>query len=341
MSDSQGRVSGNQVNHSAYDRMDTIGSDVNLLPHTRKYDNYYERKIFGVTEKGSASATSTMPKYEMVDNSSDFHSGKYTIMALNSIDLEAANGGINLGTSGNISIQSDGSIISIQSPNIIQNTSEIVKLVATKELEIIAEEAYADVDELTLTGNVKIGKNLQVHGSAFVNGELYASHITSPVQMNFTEMSSELSGILNPNQNFYLSGSMVPGTPTQILATVTVSSVPEFVPVGSTFTMEITIPNPINIVSVYGLGGGMNPVAQEADVYIFPHNHTFKSISWSSTNSSSEFWEEAKNVDSKEAGEAKNNPFGVPAEQFKNIVNQYTDSIKNSIKNTIKRVFKL
>lgn len=94
--------------------------------------------------------------------------GRTTISSLHEINMTSSGGNINVICGHNINIQGDTVTIQTANPN----------------------------DQVVVNSNLGIARNLTVHGSAYVDGELYVQHLTAPLVARNTSLQSTLDDIV-------------------------------------------------------------------------------------------------------------------------------------------------
>lgn len=166
-----------------------LNPTVNIDPVGKEINNY---KITG--SGGVVKTKSAIPKNTPIDNSGDFHGGTFTIHAMNSFNIEAANGGIDIVSGGNIKISSWGGIFNIIGTVEASINGQLISINCTNTTMLNGPTLYVDTDETIFNKNVIFGNNVIVNGGMVVNGELIATHITAMRSVNMTAPSSTLYG---------------------------------------------------------------------------------------------------------------------------------------------------
>lgn len=117
--------------------------------------------------------------------------GTYSIMACNKFNTVVGAGGIMLQTAGCVDINSSGrtNISSINELNLTSSEGNI-NIVGGHNVLIsgdsICIQTRSPSDQALVNCNLGVAKNLTVHGSAYVDGELFVHHITAPVATRVT-----------------------------------------------------------------------------------------------------------------------------------------------------------
>lgn len=138
------------------------------------------------TSSGMTNSKSAVPRYYEIDNASDHHGGNMSFVAMNAFNVDTGCGGVNLNSCGNVSILASGGLANILAPDQIALASNLISFTTKDTLMIEGDTLYVSSKKTVFTKNVQFGNNVMINGGCFVNGELYASHITCQSQVNFT-----------------------------------------------------------------------------------------------------------------------------------------------------------
>jgi len=117
--------------------------------------------------------------------------GTMSIMACNKFNVVVGTGGIMLQTGGCIDINSGGRTI-ISSLNELNLTSSEgnINIYGGHNVTISGDSVCIQTrnttDQVIMNSNLGVAKNLTVHGSTYVDGELFCHHITAPVATRTT-----------------------------------------------------------------------------------------------------------------------------------------------------------
>jgi hypothetical protein len=130
--------------------------------------------------------------------------GNYSILANNSFNLVVGANGIVINTEGNIDISAFGvsTIASLHGLNLTASEGNL-NIICGHHVQIVGKtvniQTCNENDQVVINSNLGIKKNAVVHGSLYVDGEIYAHHMTVPAQ---TQETSETmaKGFLPPEQ---------------------------------------------------------------------------------------------------------------------------------------------
>lgn len=266
----------NSVQTVVGDKVVVVGDHPNIHPSLRTDPSGIEIKNYGITgSSGMTESPSAIPTFESVDNGGDFHGGTYTVTALNGIHFESAGGGATIDSSGNVAISSWGGKLDLTSTAQTGVKAQVVHIMGTNTVRISGPTFYVDTQETIFANKVTFGTNICVNGGAFINGELFARHITAPHSVSITADSPTLYGY--PQSGASFEASIVGGV---------------------TSDGASILGTPVEIV----ISGGGIPI-----VSIPPHNHKYDGISSTQADGMTDFFDAAKAAESNEPAEAKPN----------------------------------
>lgn len=315
--------SGTDMTQATDDKVTIVGSSPNLYPSCR-VDRAGKSKfdISSSESEGMFEIENARSEYEAIDNSGDHHGGSYTIVAMNKFSIDAAGGGINLNSSGNISIMGGGGLVNIVATEAVNAIAKTVSFTAAELSVFEGPELYINTENTTFVNNVRLAKNLLVKGSTFVNGELYVNHITGPHQVMDTSSTNILPVFFN-------SAATLSGV---IKATYVCSSSPVGTEGGPAAppSGEITI-----TVKNFVLD---DETTNTARAFIRPHFHSYRHVAVDFKEGNTDVWSEATALNSNEAKHHKpTENYGAPLEtvvmkKMKKVLNDYVDSVTESMK---------
>ena len=262
---------GQDVETIMNDKVVVVGDHPNLNPSVHTEPTGYELNNYSVSKSAGCMQTkSAIPCNTPIDNAGDFHGGTCTYTVMNSLHFEVANGGVSIDSGGNISIASWGGILSLTATTEVGINAELLKITALDTCMISGTTLYVDAKEVIMDSTVKFGKNILVNGGIGVNGELVASHITTPLQLNFTEECDEL--LVYPMMGATVDVVLIPTSNPLLAGTCKIMLTP-------------TMQNPIGFVP--------------------PHDHIFEGPACSLVEDLTEFHSEMAKSESNEPMEAK------------------------------------
>lgn len=164
-----------------------VGTTPNTNFTTRVEETGKALKTFDTSgTSGLVEMETAIPRYEEIDNSSDHPGGQMSFVCMNGFSVSAGGGGINLNSTGNVSIVGSGGLVNIIAPDQASLAGNVISVTAKNTFFIEGKQLYVAAKKTVFTENVQFGKNVVVNGGLMVNGELFASHISTPAQINLT-----------------------------------------------------------------------------------------------------------------------------------------------------------
>ena len=202
-----------------------VGTEPNTYPTARIEPTGKELvSLASNTATGITNGKTAVPRYEEIDNSSDHHGGTFSFVCMNNFNVDSGGGGINLNTCGNVSIFASGGLANIIAPLQTSIASDLIELASTNAIIMSGKQLYVESQKTTFENNVFFNKNAVVNGGLFVNGELCATHITAPLQTNFTG-GPLAGGRGKPLQVFAPMGTIISGIITSPTVQITSGTV--------------------------------------------------------------------------------------------------------------------
>ena len=120
--------------------------------------------------------------------------GNYSILANNSFNLVVGANGIVMSTEGNLDMNAFGvaTISSLHGLNLTTSEGNL-NIICGNHVQIVGKtvniQTCNENDQVVINSNLGVKKNAVVHGSLYVDGEIYAQHITTPAQTQETSES--------------------------------------------------------------------------------------------------------------------------------------------------------
>jgi|Laugresu1bdmlbdd_1035124.scaffolds.fasta_scaffold00492_26 hypothetical protein len=117
--------------------------------------------------------------------------GNYSILANNSFNLVVGANGIVVSTEGNYDVNAFGvsTISSLHGLNLTTSEGNL-NIICGNHVQIVGKtvniQTCNENDQVVINSNLGIKKNAVVHGSLYVDGEIYAQHLTTPAQTQET-----------------------------------------------------------------------------------------------------------------------------------------------------------
>lgn len=287
-----------------------VGTTPNTNFTTRVEETGKALKTFDTSgTAGLVEMETAIPRYEEIDNSSDHPGGQMSFVCMNGFSVSAGGGGINLNSAGNVSIVGSGGLVNIIAPDQASLAGNVISVTAKNTFFIEGKQLYVAAKKTVFADNVQFGKNVVVNGGMMVNGELFASHISTPAQINLTGGAMGGSGqgmpvFTSPGIWTLITAAPIAGTPTGI-------------PAGTPVLLQ---PQP-----AFAVG------------HMMPHVHTYTGPACSTHQDLTEFFEAASSCSGDKPAEAK--PVlpcdMTPSEFMKKIQNDITGAVTEYAKSAI------
>lgn len=282
MSFNTGGFGGFSSDMVAADKVILVGTDVNNDPAA--VVDPFGRLTSSMTlspTQGNYTLPEGYPEVKVVDNAADHHGGTFTIGVANQFVVNAAGGGINMTSNGNISLMAMGGAVNIDGAAQSSLASKLVVVNGTDMVNVQSHFLNLDCHAIHCKNMTYFYTNAYCAGSMGVAGELYVSHITGPLKKYETDAYPEValhfdSGVKIEGtaiiEDFMSTGPYMPSK-----AVVTISS----------FKPSSTMINTM-----------MSKIA--------PHKHNYHNLPIDFKSSIDEVWEEAGAMaDATEALQAK------------------------------------
>lgn len=203
-------ISGNDIEQIYGYKVIVVGGSPNLMPSVRVEETGIETNVYKVSKnQGTMDLKSAHSNFSQIDTGASHVGGDFSVTCANQFSVRSGAGGIKLVTNGNTNIYSGGGIVDVGANSMINLHAKVISINATEAIDLrgpihIGNNMKDDDDQgtNTFTGNVQIGHNLHVGGGAFINGELFCSHITCQKQPMLTEQGGDSTGFISPYQTF-------------------------------------------------------------------------------------------------------------------------------------------
>lgn len=241
----------------------TVGNDVNTYPATSVNPTGFEttRECMG-ENSGAFQVNGSLPSYSAINSGAIHRTGNITLFGGNSISLECGAGGIELASSGNVSINAMGGLMTVNAPASAELTAGTLHLAGADGMVMDGAVCQNNCESSSFKGNVEFGTNLNLSGGLSVGGEAFIPHMTSQKQMMTTDPAGQTTGSLNPCQSFAVAAG------SSRLAKSKLSPLPDMVLTPPTSAGWI----PVNLkVGIPGIPGLPKPLQVEVTAYLqFP-----------------------------------------------------------------------
>lgn len=282
-----------------------IGTAPNTNFTTRVEETGKALKTFNTSgTSGLVEMESAMPRYEEIDNSSDHPGGQMSFVCMNGFSVTSGSGGINLNSAGNVSIVGSGGLVNIIAPDQVSLAGNVISVTARNTFFIEGKQLYVATKKTVFAENVQFGKNVVVNGGLMVNGELFASHISTPAQINLT-------------------GGAMGGTG---------QGMPVFAAPGAwTFTLGVDIETSDGATIFSGTQIVLTPTTKFSVGHLMPHVHTYTGPACSTHHDITDFFAAAEACSDDKPVEAKPTlPCDMTPSEFMNkIKSDVTDAIQD------------
>jgi hypothetical protein len=141
----------------------------------------------------------TTPHVQSVSQSMPW--GAFNIVASNKFNVVVGSGGISLHTDGCIDITGGGrtTISSLYEINMTSSGGNM-NIICGRNINIQGDTVTIQTadpnNQVVVNSNLGIARNLTVHGSTYVDGELYVQHITAPLDARHTSLQSTIGDVV-------------------------------------------------------------------------------------------------------------------------------------------------
>lgn len=127
--------------------------------------------------------------------------GTFSIVACNKFNTVVGTGGILLQTAGNMDINSSGrtTVSSLYELNLTSSSGNINVFCGhniTLRGDTVTIQTNNSDDQVVINSNLGIARNLTVHGSMYIDGEVFCQHISAPVSTRETSAGAGSFGSL-------------------------------------------------------------------------------------------------------------------------------------------------
>lgn len=153
-----------------------------------------------IDSDGTKPKVTFTPYVERINNSA-IPFGTYSVVAKNKYVLMVGAGGVMLNTEGNIDIRAAGIVdINSRSEMHLYAKNGDISISGNHNLCLRSDSVRIETKDISkkviINSGLGVARNLVVHGSAYVEGELYVQHITGPQEVHNTGDSGFTKGQL-------------------------------------------------------------------------------------------------------------------------------------------------
>lgn len=142
-----------------------------------------------ISPGGAFASQKPSPLVERVANDGKFPCGNYTLVIGNAFNVTTGSGGAKIISTGCVDI-AGAQVVIAGSNELIMSSSGDVKIVSGSRFNVEADIitfTQSQGRQVGIDSSLGVKNNLLVAGSAYVEGELFVSHITAPVEIQETE----------------------------------------------------------------------------------------------------------------------------------------------------------
>jgi hypothetical protein len=183
------------------DKVEVIGAAFNDYPSIRvdKEGRTVPNRVL-VGKETPLVNTDSVPHVEEVDNNSNFPTGSYDLTVGNRYNVKVGSGGVQIKTTGGIEL--GGTTFKVASNKTNIQSADGVNISSESIVEIQSKNniSLRSNKQIYIEPGLGVKNNTIVGGSSFIEGEIYANHITAPAEIQQTEQ-------------VHLFGAPVPGMP--------------------------------------------------------------------------------------------------------------------------------
>ena len=359
-------IAGVDVENIAIEKTIVVGMQApNQFPSMKIDENGRSLPVMEVAKNGGTQVL-PQPAYQCsyVDTSWLAHCGKYTVSAGNKITFTSGGGGFEVINTGVTKFHTD--YTDYICTHAFALTTRLFTVSVTKRMELCGERLDLIFEDTYIHGNVNFVKNVHINGGLYVNGEMMMQHMTTPSQMNLTDMSDKVDAYINPSQSFHVfngaslaakslcqsawaAASELPDSPAYIDALMAINF-PSPIDKVLELPIKLAFPKGISLLSdaVFTLQPGSAAIATQGsnrpigsgikkpDVKGPAHQHSFKGPACKYTDDTAGIFEKAKKLT--ESNEPANAESAVP--NGLESLEMFSDQVKQLAENEAKQWLK-
>jgi hypothetical protein len=290
-----------------------VGADA--APPVRTIDCYKPQLTDIIIDKDGTKPKVTFTPYVERVNNSSFPFGTYSVVANNKYVLMVGAGGITINTEGNVDIRGAGivDINSMSEMHLYAHNGDM-SISSNHNICIRGDSVRLETKDINkkviVNSSLGVARNLIVHGSTYIEGELYVQHITGPQEVHDTGESG------------YIKGQLAADT---VIAYVDLSELIYYLDnwvnaVGNILSINKPRWGPFTAfpVRTFKAAGGTTYYTQPVGfgkngdyIDIYPHTHPYKTLGCSVADGNGTIRNKAKDVfNSGAAGEAQPQTIG-------------------------------
>lgn len=264
-----------------------------------------------------------------------FPGGQFTVDAQNGINLIGGSGGLDMSSTGIMSLY--GTVTEITGEQVNLSSKSGMNIATDEVISLKAPNISINSDNQTfIKNNVAVDGNMVCRGGVMVQGELFAQHITAPLCFQETETQSELYGRAYPEKPLVmgfikntqqikctLTGKLSIATGAIVAGPYTVGGGPSNV-TGSDFVLTLT-----QYVPIYTTDSGQK--AEDGSIYVYPHSHVFRNLPLTLGETYEEVRGNASGIDGNDLISSKKIENGLTAPNIKGTTREKGVGLQNQL----------
>lgn len=179
-------IGGDEIEFIKRHKVVNIGATYNDFPGIRvdPYGKSMPAEI-GISIRGIQTHYEGIPLVEEVDNSSNFPCGNYSVNVGNRYHLHVGSGGVEIKTSGSLTL--NGGISKISGSKVHLVASQGMSIQGEKNIDISSESIQLRSNRQILVHSaLGVDKNATIKGGLYVEGETMLNHVTAPIEVQET-----------------------------------------------------------------------------------------------------------------------------------------------------------
>lgn len=169
-------------------KIETVGASFNDFPSMRVDLKGRSQPVeMLVSDVGSFKNHDYIPYVEEIDNSSNFPCGQDTKIIGNSYNRTVGSGGVSIKTTGSMELGGSTLKVGFKKIDINANYGVVIGSESSVEIQSLKTITLRTNRQVYVESSLGVKNNLIVGGGLYVEGEVYAHHITAPLEVQQTE----------------------------------------------------------------------------------------------------------------------------------------------------------
>ena len=262
-----------------------------------------------------------------------FPGGQFTIDAQNGINLIGGSGGLDLNSTGCLSLY--GTVAEITGEQLNLSSKSGLNIATGEVITIKAPNIAIEAgDQTFIKGSVGLDGNMACRGGAMFGGEVFLQHVTAPMEIQETEFQSELYGTAYPHKQLkvgFIKATQVINVSVSLNLTGQTATIPGVGsgPVTGTATGTGTI-TVTQTVPIYSMDAGN--IADDGCIFVYPHQHLFRNLPLNLETKYEQVRTKASGVDSKNPLESQKIQNGLKCKEVKGTTKEAMVGLDNQLK---------